>query len=86
MTRDVPPYVMTVGQPAAAHSINSEGLKRRGFTPEQIRNLRTAFRVLYRSGLKLADAERELKALATGHPEVSAFVEFLSQSTRSIVR
>jgi UDP-N-acetylglucosamine acyltransferase len=86
VTRDVPPYVMTVGQPATAHSINSEGLKRRGFTAEQIRNLRNAFRVLYRSGLKLADAERELKALAAGQPEVAAFVEFLSQSTRSIVR
>jgi UDP-N-acetylglucosamine acyltransferase len=86
VTRDVPPYVMTVGQPATAHSINSEGLKHRGFTAEQIRNLRNAFRVLYRSGLKLADAERELKALAAGQPEVAAFVEFLSQSTRSIVR
>jgi UDP-N-acetylglucosamine acyltransferase len=86
VTRDVPPYVMTVGQPATAHSINSEGLKRRGFTPDQIRNLRNAFRVLYRSGLKLADAERELKALAAEQPEVSALVEFLSQSARSIVR
>ena len=86
VTRDVPPYVMTVGQPAAAHSINSEGLKRRGFTPEQIRNLRNAFRLLYRSGLKLADAERELKALAVEQPELAALVEFLPQSTRSIVR
>ena len=86
VTRDVPPYIMTVGQPAAAHSINSEGLKRRGFTPEQIRNLRNAFRLLYRSGLKLADAERELKALAIEQPELAALVEFLPQSTRSIVR
>ena len=86
VTRDVPPYIMTVGQPAAAHSINSEGLKRRGFTSEQIRNLRNAFRLLYRSGLKLADAERELKALAVEQPELAALVEFLPQSTRSIVR
>src|SRR5262245_46277651 len=86
VTRDVPPYVMTVGQPATAHSINSEGLKRRGFTAEQIRNLRNAFKVLYRSGLKLADAERELQALAREQPEVKALVEFLPTSTRSIVR
>ena len=46
------------------HSINSEGLKRRGFTPEQIRNLKNAYRVLYRSDLKLADAVEELKARA----------------------
>jgi len=86
VTRDVPPYIMTVGQPAAAHSINSEGLKRRGFTPEQIRNLRNAFRLLYRSGLKLADAQRQLKVLAVEQPELAALVEFLPQSTRSIVR
>jgi UDP-N-acetylglucosamine acyltransferase len=86
VTRDVPPYVMAVGQPAAAHSVNSEGLKRRGFTPEQIRNIRNAFRVLYRSGLKLADAEAQLKAMAAEYPEILPIVEFLPQSTRSIVR
>jgi len=86
VTRDVPPYVMAVGSPAVPHSINSEGLKRRGFTAEQIRNLRNAFRLLYRSGLKLADAERELRALAREQPEVTALVEFLPTSTRSIVR
>ena len=86
VTRDVPPYVMAVGQPAAAHSVNSEGLKRRGFTPEQIRNLRNAFRLLYRSGLKLADATAQLAAIAQEQPEVRLIVEFLPQSTRSIVR
>jgi UDP-N-acetylglucosamine acyltransferase len=86
VTRDVPPYVMAVGQPAAAHSVNSEGLKRRGFTPEQIRNIRNAFRVLYRSGLKLADAAEQIGALAAEQPELQAIVDFLPRSTRSIVR
>jgi UDP-N-acetylglucosamine acyltransferase len=86
VTRDVPPYVMTVGQPAAAHSVNSEGLKRRGFTPEQIRNIRSAFRLLYRSGLKLADATAQLETLAQEQPELKLIVEFLPTSTRSIVR
>jgi UDP-N-acetylglucosamine acyltransferase len=86
VTRDVPPYVMAVGQPAAAHSVNAEGLKRRGFTPEQIRNIRNAFRLLYRSGLKLADATSQLSALAETQPEIKAIVEFLPRSTRSIVR
>jgi UDP-N-acetylglucosamine acyltransferase len=86
VTRDVPPYVMAVGQPAAAHSVNSEGLKRRGFTPDQIRNIRSAFRLLYRSGLKLADATEQLEALAQEQPELRLIVEFLPQSTRSIVR
>jgi len=86
VTRDVPPYVMTVGQPAAAHSVNSEGLKRRGFSPEQVRNIRNAFRLLYRSGLKLADATAQLEALAREQPELKVIVEFLPTSTRSIVR
>jgi UDP-N-acetylglucosamine acyltransferase len=86
VTRDVPPYVMAVGQPAAPHSVNSEGLKRRGFTPEQIRNIRNAFRVLYRSGLKLVEAEAQLKVMAAEHPEIQPLVDFLPQSTRSIVR
>jgi UDP-N-acetylglucosamine acyltransferase len=86
VTRDVPPYVMAVGQPAAAHSVNSEGLKRRGFTPDQVRNIRNAFRVLYRSGLKLADAQAQLAALVQEQPELAMLVEFLPQSTRSIVR
>jgi UDP-N-acetylglucosamine acyltransferase len=86
VTRDVPPFVMAVGQPAAAHSVNAEGLKRRGFTPEQIRNIRNAFRVLYRSGLKLADAAAQLGVMAEEQPELRAIVEFLPRSTRSIVR
>jgi len=86
VTRDIPPYMMAVGQPARAHSVNSEGLKRRGFTPQQIRNLRNAFRLLYRSGLKLTDAAAQLAALADEQPEVRAIVEFLPRSTRSIVR
>ena len=86
VTRDVPPYVMAVGQPAAAHSVNAEGLKRRGFTAEQVRNIRNAFRLLYRSGLKLADAEAQLAVLAQEQPELRLLAEFLPQSTRSIVR
>jgi len=86
VTRDVPPFVMAVGQPADAHSINAEGLKRRGYTPGQIRNIRAAFRVLYRSGLKLAEATAQLEALAGDQPEILPLVEFLPQASRGIVR
>jgi len=86
VTRDVPPYIMAVGSPAVPHSINSEGLKRRGFTEAQIRNLRNAYRVLYRSDLKLADAVVELKARSATQPELQIFVDFIGESTRSIVR
>lgn len=86
VTRDVPPYLMVTGQPAVPHSVNAEGLKRRGFTPDQIRNLRNAYRILYRSDLKLAEAMEQLKALSAEQPELKPFVEFLSTSERSIVR
>jgi UDP-N-acetylglucosamine acyltransferase len=86
VTRDVPPYLMVVGTPAVPHSINSEGLKRRGFSPEQIRNLKNAYRVLYRSDLKLADALEELNKRVATQPELKAFVDFIGESTRSLVR
>jgi len=86
VTRDVPPYLMVAGQPAEPHSINAEGLKRRGFTPAQIRNLRQAYRILYRSGLKLDAATERLKELASRAPEVQPFVDFLPTATRSLIR
>ena len=86
VTRDVPPYVMAVGGPAKPHSINSEGLKRRGFTPQQIRNLRSAYRTLYRSGLRLEEALEQLSAAAQDQPELKLLVDFIPQSTRSLVR
>ena len=86
VTRDVPPYVMAVGQPAVPHSVNSEGLKRRGFTPEQILNIRRAYRVLYRSGLKLKAAMEALETTAATQSEIRPFVDFIKRSERSIVR
>jgi len=86
VTRYVPPYVMAVGGPAKPHSINSEGLKRRGFSPQQIRNLRNAYRILYRSGLRLEQAVEQLTAAAREQPEVQLLVDFIPQSTRSLVR
>lgn len=86
VTRDVPPYIMVAGNPAEPHSVNSEGLKRRGFSPEQVRNVRNAYRLLYRSGLKLTDAVQQLEALAVDQVELQSFVEFIGASTRSLVR
>ena len=86
VTRDVPPYVMAVGQPARPHSINVEGLKRRGFDAAQILNIRRAYRVLYRSRLPLAEALAQLDVAAAGQAEIRPFVDFVKNSSRSIVR
>jgi len=86
VTRDVPPYVMVAGNPAQPHAVNAEGLKRRGFDEEQVRNIRDAYRILYRSDLRLAEALERLQPVAEARSEIRAFVEFIGRSTRSIVR
>jgi UDP-N-acetylglucosamine acyltransferase len=86
VTRDVPPYVMVAGNPAEPHGVNAIGIKRRGFSEEQVRNVREAYRILYRSELKLTEAVDKLRALGETQPEVRALAEFIETSTRSLVR
>ena len=85
-TRDVPPYVMAAGAPAEPKGVNAEGLKRRGFSAGQIANIKSAYKTLYRSGLKLGAATAELERSAAGHPEVALLVAFLPRVTRSLIR
>ena len=84
--KDLPPYVTCSGNPAAPHGINTEGLKRRGFTTEQIENLRRAYKILYRNSLTLEEARRELDALRAVQPETVLLLDFLAASTRGIIR
>lgn len=86
ITRDVLPFMMVAGQPPEPRGINQEGLKRRGFTAEQIRNLKEAYRILYRSGLRLVEAREQLGELAASQPEVQVIVAFMGRSERSILR
>ncbi len=86
VTRDVPPCVMAVGNPAVPHSINAEGLKRRGFSADQIRNLRNAYRILYRSDMPLAAAVEQLSALVATQPELKLLLDFIGTSERSLIR
>jgi UDP-N-acetylglucosamine acyltransferase len=86
LSRDVPPYVMVAGNPAVPHAVNAEGLKRRGFSEEQIRNIRDAYRIVYRSELKLAEALAQLAPRLESQPEIRPFVEFIEGSTRSLAR
>lgn len=84
--QDVAPYVTVGGSPVATHGINSEGLRRRGFSPEAIAGLKRAYKTLFKSGLTLADARQELERQALETPEVRALVEFLDGSTRGLLR
>ena len=86
LVQDVVPFVTVGGQPPAPHGINSEGLKRRGFTPEAIAGLKRGYRALFKSGFSLAEAKAELDRLAQETPEAAAMSAFLASSTRGILR
>ena len=84
--QDVPPYFTVAGSPAQPHGINSEGLKRRGFTPEALSAIKRAYKTLYKSGLSLADAQAAIAGETEAVPELRLLADFLAQSGRGIVR
>jgi UDP-N-acetylglucosamine acyltransferase len=84
--QDIPPYVMAAGNTASPYGLNAEGLKRRGFTAEQLQNLKRAYRTLYKSGLMLDEAKAKLREDAVAHSEVQRLVDFLEASQRGIIR
>tara|TARA_R110002049_G_scaffold93308_10_gene230782 strand:- start:2393 stop:3166 length:774 start_codon:yes stop_codon:yes gene_type:complete len=84
--RDIPAYTMMGGQPTVPKGINSEGLKRRDFSAQQISNIKNAYRIVYRQGKKLAVAIEEIAALASSQPELEILLESLRSSERGIVR
>ncbi len=84
--RDVPAYTMVAGLPSEPRGINSEGLRRRGFSQAQISNIKNAYRVVYRQGLKLAEAIAELETRVPEQPELGIFVESLKDTGRGLLR
>ena len=86
VVRDLPPYVIVMGQPAEPRGINLEGLKRRDFNSDQIRNIKTAYKYLYMSGLRLEEAISKIQTIEDIAGEMTTLLEFLQDSTRGIVR
>ena len=86
VNRDVAAYTMVSGQPAVARGINSEGLKRRGFSAEQIRNIKNAYRITFRQGKRKDEAIEEITELATTQPELELFLDSLHSSERGLTR
>lgn len=84
--QDIPPYVRASGNSARPYGINAEGLKRRGFAADTIAGLKRAYRTLYRSGLTLSEATRELERQLAQCPEIRPLLDFLAASTRGIIR
>jgi len=86
LPQDVPAYVMAFGAPAEPRTINSEGLRRRGFSKEAIAAIKQGYKILYRQGLSLDEALVKLDELALIHPEVQLLVDSVRASSRGIIR
>lgn len=84
--KDVPPFLMVASEGGTPHGLNLRGLKRRGFSDETILSIKRAYKTLYRSGLKVADAVAEIERDASDCPEIARFAEFVKSSKRGIVR
>ncbi len=86
VNQSIPPYVTVAGEKAKAKGVNTEGLRRRGYSAEQIQQVRRAYRVLYRSGLPLKEAKAQLKTMSQDAPEIEPLLRFLNASERGIIR
>ncbi len=84
--KDIPAYVMVGGNPASAHGMNFEGMRRRGFSPELVTALRRAYKQVYRQGLTLQEALKSLEESAEQYPEIAIYRDSILASTRGITR
>ena len=82
--KDVPPYLKVAGSYAKPYGLNTVGLQRRGIVEEAIKQLRRAYKIVYRNGLTVASAVAELQHFTT--PEVAHFSQFIAASEAGIVR
>jgi len=86
INKDIPPYVIAAREPIAFCGINSVGLNRRGFTPEQIHTIQEAYRIIYQNGMIVSKALDTIEATMPETPERDAILTFIRQSTRGIVK
>ena len=85
VNQSIPPYVTVSGDKAKARGINVEGLKRRGYSRDQIQQVRRAYRILYRSGLPLEEAKQQLLEMSQEHGEIKPWVDFLEITDKGFI-
>ncbi len=86
VNQSIPPYVTVSGEKAKVKGVNTEGLKRRGYTQQQIQQIKRAYKLLYRSGRTLEEARKELTEMARNCNEIQPLVEFLNATEKSMIR
>jgi UDP-N-acetylglucosamine acyltransferase len=86
ISRNIPPYVLVSGHMAKPIGVNVEGLRRRQFSDEQIKNIKQAYKLVYRSGLRIEEAELKLEQLSQNQPELAILCTFLNTQQGGIIR
>ncbi|KGM06540.1 Acyl-[acyl-carrier-protein]--UDP-N-acetylglucosamine O-acyltransferase [Methylophaga thiooxydans] len=86
ISRNVPPYVLVSGHMAKPVGVNVEGLRRRQFNDTQIKNIRQAYKVIYRSGFRLEEAQQRVQDIKQDTDELSVLTAFLANQEGGIIR
>ena len=86
INKDIPPYVLASKLPLSYCGINIIGLRRRGFTIDQIDTIKNIYRVIYQSGLNVSDACRKVEAEFPETVEKRTILDFINRSKRGIIR
>ena len=86
VVKDVPPYILAGSLPLQFEGINLVGLRRRGFTNEQIRSISKTYDILYKTGLNVSDAVVEIEKQMKDNPEANSILDFIKESKRGIIR
>lgn len=86
INKDVPPYIIAAREPIAYCGVNSVGLNRRGFTPEQIHTIQEVYRLLYQGGMNTSKAVEAIEAEVPQSAERDMILNFVKASTRGVVR
>jgi UDP-N-acetylglucosamine acyltransferase len=84
--KDIPPYVIAAGYDAKPNGINAEGLKRRGFDLKTIAKIKEAYKILYRQGFSLKEAVEKIKLLSQDTEALNLYIDFITKSTRGLIR
>jgi UDP-N-acetylglucosamine acyltransferase len=84
--KDIPPYILAGSEPLKYEGVNIVGLRRKGFSNEQIENIRDAYDTIYRSGLNVSDAVKKIESEMERTPEVNEILSFIKKSERGLLR
>ena len=86
ITKDVLPYSKSVGNRAKTYGVNFVGLRRKGFSPEAIQNIKSAYKIIFQSNLNTTQALEKIKREIKNSPEVDYLVAFIRRSKRGVIK